>query len=40
VFVVTDAEITCGDMVRSVRYGVKAAGDWRFQTMVQGGWAG
>jgi hypothetical protein len=43
VFVVTDAEITCGDMVRSVRYGdllVKAAGEWRFQTMVQGGWAG
>ncbi|HJT02561.1 MAG TPA: nuclear transport factor 2 family protein [Pseudonocardiaceae bacterium] len=43
VFVVTDAEITCGDVVRPVRYGdllVKTGGEWRFQTMVQGGWTG
>lgn len=43
VFVVTDAEITYGDLVRPVRYGdllVKTGGEWRFQTMVQGGWTG
>lgn len=41
VFVVTDAEITYGDIVRPVRYGdllIKTGGEWRFQTMVQGGW--
>ncbi|QTR04394.1 nuclear transport factor 2 family protein [Saccharothrix algeriensis] len=41
VFVITDATITVGDFSQVVRYGdllVKVAGEWRFQTMVQGGW--
>ncbi|CDQ42235.1 hypothetical protein [Mycolicibacterium neoaurum] len=41
VFVVTDATITVGDSSQQVRYGdllVKCGGDWKFQTMVQGGW--
>ena len=41
VFVVTEATITMGDISRQVRYGdllVKCAGDWKFQTMVQGSW--
>jgi hypothetical protein len=41
VFVITDATITAGDVTQQVRYGdllVKSGGDWKFQTMVQGGW--
>ncbi|MFI6867911.1 nuclear transport factor 2 family protein [Nocardia sp. NPDC050406] len=42
VFVITDATIAVGDFSQRVRYGdllVKCDGDWKFQTMVQGGWA-
>ncbi|OBB97470.1 hypothetical protein [Mycolicibacterium peregrinum] len=41
VFVVTDATFTADGFSRQVRYGdllVKCGGDWKFQTMVQGGW--
>lgn len=41
VFVVTDGTITANGDTHTVRYGdllVKVEGDWRFQTMVQGGW--
>lgn len=40
-FVITDATITVGEFSQQVRYGdllMKAGGDWKFQTMVQGGW--
>ncbi|WP_282776866.1 MULTISPECIES: nuclear transport factor 2 family protein [unclassified Nocardia] len=42
VFVITDATITVGDFSQQVRYGdllVKCRDEWKFQTMVQGGWA-
>ncbi|MGE2733091.1 nuclear transport factor 2 family protein [Mycolicibacterium vaccae] len=42
VFVITDATITAGGHSRQVRYGdllVRCADGWKFQTMVQGGWA-
>ena len=42
VFVITDARLTVGERVQPLRYGdllVKAGERWRFQTMVQGGWA-
>lgn len=41
VFVMTDATITADGVGQRVRYGdllVKCGGDWKFQTMVQGGW--
>jgi hypothetical protein len=41
VFVITDATITTGQYSQQVRYGdllVKSGGEWKFQTMVQGGW--
>lgn len=41
VFVVTDATITAGEHSQQVRYGdllVRCGGEWKFQTMVQGGW--
>ncbi|MUL85863.1 MULTISPECIES: nuclear transport factor 2 family protein [unclassified Mycolicibacterium] len=41
VFVITDATITADGSSQRVRYGdllVKCDGDWKFQTMVQGGW--
>lgn len=41
VFVITDAAITAGGQTQQVRYGdllVKCDGQWKFQTMVQGGW--
>ncbi len=41
VFVITDATITADGFSQRVRYGdllVKCDGDWKFQTMVQGGW--
>jgi hypothetical protein len=40
-FVVTDATITADGSSQQVRYGdllVRCGGDWKFQTMVQGGW--
>lgn len=40
VFVITDATITAAGQSHRVRYGdllVKTGGEWRFQTMVQGG---
>ncbi len=42
VFVVTDAVLTVGEHSQQLRYGdllVKVGGEWRFQTMVQGGWS-
>jgi hypothetical protein len=42
VFVITDATMTMAGHSQRVRYGdllVKCAGQWKFQTMVQGGWA-
>lgn len=41
VFVITDATFTADGFSQRVRYGdllVKCDGDWKFQTMVQGGW--
>jgi hypothetical protein len=41
VFVITDATITADEFSQQVRYGdllVRSGGDWKFQTMVQGGW--
>lgn len=41
-FVITDATISMGDQSQAVRYGdllVRCAGQWKFQTMVQGGWS-
>ncbi|MGW4098624.1 nuclear transport factor 2 family protein [Mycobacterium sp. NPDC004974] len=41
VFVITDATFTADGFSQQVRYGdllVKCDGDWKFQTMVQGGW--
>ncbi|MDH6198380.1 hypothetical protein M2272_005039 [Mycobacterium frederiksbergense] len=41
VFVITDATFTADGFSQQVRYGdllVKCGGDWKFQTMVQGGW--
>ncbi|MGV0812227.1 nuclear transport factor 2 family protein [Mycolicibacterium boenickei] len=41
VFVITDATLTANGSSQQVRYGdllVKCGGDWKFQTMVQGGW--
>lgn len=41
VFVITDATITADNFHQQVRYGdllVKSAGNWKFQTMAQGGW--
>ncbi|WP_273734519.1 nuclear transport factor 2 family protein [Mycolicibacterium septicum] len=41
VFVITDAAFTADGFSQRVRYGdllVKCDGDWKFQTMVQGGW--
>lgn len=41
VFVVTDATITAAGHSQQVRYGdllVRCGGEWKFQTMVQGGW--
>lgn len=41
VFVITDATLTADGFSQQVRYGdllVKRDGDWKFQTMVQGGW--
>lgn len=41
VFVITDATFTAEGFSQRVRYGdllVKCDGDWKFQTMVQGGW--
>ncbi len=41
VFVITDSTITADGFSQQVRYGdllVKSGGDWKFQTMVQGGW--
>jgi hypothetical protein len=40
-FVITDATFTTAGHSQQVRYGdllVKSAGDWKFQTMAQGGW--
>ena len=42
VFVITDATLTVGALTQQVRYGdllVKTHDGWKFQTMVQGGWA-
>lgn len=41
VFVITDATITADEFSQQVRYGdllVRCGGEWKFQTMVQGGW--
>ncbi|GAB3928630.1 hypothetical protein GCM10029976_026800 [Kribbella albertanoniae] len=41
VFVITDGTMTYDGNTQPVRYGdllVKVAGDWKFQSMVQGGW--
>ncbi|QRY46028.1 nuclear transport factor 2 family protein [Mycolicibacterium boenickei] len=41
VFVITDAAFTADGSSQRVRYGdllVRCDGDWKFQTMVQGGW--
>lgn len=41
VFVITDATITTDEFSQQVRYGdllVRCDGQWKFQTMVQGGW--
>ena len=41
VFVITDGTVTVGERTQTVRYGdllVKSNGQWKFQTMVQGGW--
>ena len=41
VFVISDGTMTYGGHTQPIRYGdllVKIDGDWRFQTMVQGGW--
>ncbi|CRZ18717.1 hypothetical protein [Mycolicibacterium neworleansense] len=41
VFVITAATFTADGFSQRVRYGdllVKCDGDWKFQTMVQGGW--
>ena len=41
VFVITDAAFTADGFSQRVRYGdllVRCDGDWKFQTMVQGGW--
>jgi hypothetical protein len=41
VFVITDGTITYGGQTHPMRYGdllLKVGGEWRFQTMVQGGW--
>ncbi len=43
VVVFTDAEFTIDGATQRVRYAdllVKSGGQWRFQTMVQGGWGG
>jgi hypothetical protein len=42
VFVVTEGTMTYGGQSQPIRYGdllLKVDGQWRFQTMVQGGWA-
>jgi hypothetical protein len=39
--VVTDSPVTAGDQVQHLRYAdvmVKSAGEWRFTSMIQGGW--
>jgi hypothetical protein len=39
--VVTDSTVTVGDQVQHLRYAdvmVKSAGEWRFTSMIQGGW--
>ncbi|GAA1690842.1 hypothetical protein GCM10009745_40110 [Kribbella yunnanensis] len=41
VFVITDGTMTYDGNTQPIRYGdllVKVAGDWKFQSMVQGGW--
>jgi opacity protein-like surface antigen len=41
VFVITDGTMTYDGHTRPIRYGdllLKVDGDWRFQSMVQGGW--
>ncbi|TDD49968.1 nuclear transport factor 2 family protein [Kribbella antibiotica] len=41
VFVITDGTMTYDGTTQPIRYGdllVKVAGDWKFQSMVQGGW--
>lgn len=41
VFVITDGTMTYEGQSQPIRYGdllLKVNGDWRFQTMVQGGW--
>ncbi|RZS37546.1 hypothetical protein EV193_105102 [Herbihabitans rhizosphaerae] len=41
VFVITDATFTVEGHKQTVRYGdllVRSGGEWKFQTMVQGGW--
>ncbi|GAA1597629.1 hypothetical protein GCM10009789_59450 [Kribbella sancticallisti] len=41
VFVVTDGTMTYGGHTQPIRYGdllLKVDGDWKFQSMVQGGW--
>jgi hypothetical protein len=41
VFVVTDATLTVGEHSQQLRYGdllIKSGGEWKFQSMVQGGW--
>jgi hypothetical protein len=41
VFVITDGTMTYEGQTQPIRYGdllLKVNGDWRFQTMVQGGW--
>lgn len=42
VFVITNATMTVGEASQRVRYGdllvKESGGEWRFQTMVQGGW--
>ncbi|GAB2807779.1 Cif family virulence factor [Streptomyces daliensis] len=40
--VFTDSTMTVGDSTQRMRYAdvlVKQGGEWRFQTMIQGGWA-
>lgn len=40
-FVVTDATLTVGEYTQQLRYGdllIKSGGEWKFQSMVQGGW--
>jgi hypothetical protein len=41
VFVITEGTMTYGGQTQPIRYGdllLKVDGQWRFQTMVQGGW--